>query len=289
MAQDDFDYTMGEGEPQPKKGFLGGVFTKKEKDVTIDTRRNRMAQPQPMSDDLMKLLGGQYKGPDDQNMALDYVGNSYVPIGDTYKPIADTYKGDPYVSAKYEPMKYESPGYESASGVLFGEQGKAWEDSPVFKRSSPGLFESQTEKSPLYNPTGMSDILFGNKEETPMMSAVTGRPMDFPLRNPASQPFQAVTPVTQFTPSPVNVASMVTPFTPPVQTPVQPVYIPPVPVQAMPTMPTQVIPPQYVPTAPVPQFKRPVGRPRLNKPPKAKRPVGRPRMVREETQMTEMQ
>jgi hypothetical protein len=284
MPIDDFDY----GE-EPKKGFMGGLFTKKEKPVIVDTRSRNMAQQmpqgQPISDDLMKLLGGQYKGPDDQNMALDYVGNSYVPIGDTYKPIADTYKGDPYVSAKYEPMKYESPGYESASGILFGEQGKAWEDSPVFKRSSPGLFESQTEKSPLYNPTGMSDILFGNKEETPMMSAVTGRPMDFPMRNPASQPFQAVTPVTQFTPSPVNVASMVTPFTPPVQTPVQPVYIPP----QMPTMPTQVIPPQYIPTAPVSQFKRPVGRPRLNKPPKAKRPVGRPRMVREETQMTEMQ
>jgi len=59
MAQDDFDYTMGEGEP-PKKGFLGGVFTKKPKDDIVDTRRNRMAQPQPMSDDLMKLLGAQY-------------------------------------------------------------------------------------------------------------------------------------------------------------------------------------------------------------------------------------
>ena len=168
MDQDDFDYTMGEGE-LPKKGFLGGVFTKKEKPVMIDPRSRKMPQGQPMSDDLMKLLGGQYKGPDDKNMALDYSMNDYVPISDTYKPIAETYKGSGYKPAEYQEFKYESPNYESASGVLFGEQGKAWENSPVFRQSNPGLFENQTDKSPLYNPTGMSDILFGNKEETPMM------------------------------------------------------------------------------------------------------------------------
>jgi hypothetical protein len=285
MATDDFDYTMGE-EPQPKKSILN-VFTKKEKPVMIDPRRNKMPQQgQPMSDDLMKLLGGQYKGTEDKNMALDYSMNDYVPIGDTYKPISETYKGSGYKPADYQEFKYESPNYESASGVLFGEQGKAWENSPVFRQTNPGLFENQTDKSPLYNPTGMSDILFGNKDETPIMNPVTGRPMDFPMKTPTSEPFERVTPVTRFSPSPVNVG----------YGSVQPVQAVPqmavpqmaVPYQPMPTMPTQVIPPQYIPTAPV-QFKRPVGRPKLNRPPKIKRPVGRPKKNVEAVQMTEMQ
>ena len=273
MAQDDFDYTMGEGEP-PKKGFLGGVFTKKPKDDIVDTRRNRMAQPQPMSDDLMKLLGGQYKGPEDKNMALDYSMNDYVPIGDTYKPIAETYKGSGYKPAEYQEFKYESPNYESASGVLFGEQGKAWENSPVFRQSNPGLFENQTDKSPLYNPTGMSDKLFGDKGRTPMVS---GQIPVMEMGVPSSEPFQRVSPITQFSPSPVNVG-----YSPAVQQVPQMA----VPYQ-MPTMPTQVIPPQYIPQGVPQQFKRPVGRPKLNRPPKIKRPVGRPKKS-ESIQMTEM-
>lgn len=268
MATEDFDYGLDE---QPKKGFMGGLFTKKEKDVTIDTRSKRMAQPQPMSDDLMKLLGGQYKGPEDKNMALDYAMNDYVPIGDTYKPIAEKYKKSGYEPGKWEEFKYESPGYESASGVLFGEQGKAWEDSPVFRQSNPGLFENQTDKSPLYNPTGMSDILFGDKGRTPMVS---GQIPVMELGVPSSEPFQRVSPITQFSPSPVNIGYGSVPQVPQMTVPYQP----------MPTMPTQVIPPQYIPP---PQFKRPVGRPKLNRPPKIKRPVGRPKKS-ESIQMTEM-
>lgn len=273
MATEEFDYGL---EPEPKKGFLGGVFTKREKDVTIDTRSKRMAQP--MSEDLMKLLGGQYKGPEDKNMALDYAMNDYVPIGDTYKPIAETYKKSGYEPGKWEEFKYESPGYETASGVLFGEQGKAWEESPVFKRSGIGLWE-EAEKSPVFTKTGMSDILFGNKDETPIMNPVTGRPMEFPMKVPATEPFQTVTPVTRFAPSPVVIGqpAVVTPVT----SIVPPQFIPP----PMPTMPTQVVPPQYIPA--VPQFKRPVGRPRLNKPKLPKRPVGRPKKIVE--QVTEVQ
>jgi len=275
---DDFDY----GEEEPKKGFFQKVFTKPQESVNMEQRSRKM--PEPMSDDLMKLLGGAYKGPDDQNMALDYVGNSYVPIGDSYRPIAETYKKSGYEPGKWEDYKFEPPVYESASGVLFGEQGKAWEDSPVFKRSGIGLWD-EAEKSPVFTKTGMSDILFGNKDETPMLNPISGRPMEFPMKNPNPEtiPFQRVSPVTQFAPSPVIVGQpqMAVPQFPVVP----PQYIPP----PMPTMPTQVMPPQYIPTAPVPQFKRPVGRPRLYKPPKIKRPVGRPRKVKtEETQMTEM-
>ena len=276
MPNEDFDYGLDE---PPKKGFMGGIFTKKPKDDIVDTRRNKMAQSQPMSDDLMKLLmNSQQKGREEQSMASDYSMNDYVPIGDTYKPISETYKGSGYKPAEYEDFKYESPNYESASGILFGEQGKAWEDSPVFRRTNPGLFENQTDKSPLYNPTGMSDILFGNKDETPMLNPVTGEPMNFPMKLPQTMPYQQVSPVDRFSPSPVNI-NYGEPSV--VQGSSVPPYVPP----PMPTMPTQVIPPQYVPQ----QFKRPVGRPRLNRPPKIKRPVGRPKKNVEAVQMTEMQ
>lgn len=272
MVADDFDY----GEEEPKKGFFQKVFTKKEEPVNIQPRSRKMPEQQMSNDDLMKLLGGAYKGPEDKNMALDYAMNDYVPIGDTYKPIAETYKKSGYEPGKWEEFKYESPEYETASGVLFGEQGKAWEESPVFKRSGIGLW-NEAEKSPVYTKTGMSDILFGNKDETPVMNPVTGRPMEFPMKVPATEPFQTVTPVTRFAPTPVVIGqpSVVTPVTPPQ-------FIPP----PMPTMPTQVVPPQYVPTG-IPQYKRPVGRPRLNKPKLPKRPVGRPRKIVE--QVTEVQ
>jgi hypothetical protein len=264
MPQDDFDY--GEEEPQ-KKGF--SLFTKKDKGDMIDPRSRKM--PEPMSDDLMKLLGGAYKGPEDRNMAMDYVGNSYVPISESYRPISETFKKNDYQTPKWEEFTYESPGYESASGVLFGEQGKAWEDSPVFKRSGIGLWD-EAEKSPVFTKTGMSDLLFGNEGKTPM---VTGQIPTMPMSAPAGAtiPYQRVSPITQFAPSPVVIG--------------QPQMVTPPQFPPMPTMPTQIIPPQYVPSGQPIQYKRPVGRPRLNKPKLPKRPVGRPRKVVETTQMVE--
>jgi len=117
-------------------------------------------------------------------------------------------------------------------------------------------------------------MLFGGKGRTPMVS---GQIPVMAMGVPSSEPFQRVSPITQFSPSPVNV-----PYggqsVPQMAVP----YITP---QPMPTMPTQIIPPQYIPQ-PV-QFKRPVGRPKLNRPPKIKRPVGRPKKS-ESIQMTEM-
>jgi len=258
---------------KPKKGFLSGLFTKREKSVNMDVRSKGMAE-KPMSDDLLKLLGGAYKGPEDKNMALDYTWNDYVPIGDSYKPMSDTYKPSGYQPGQFQPLTYESPQYESASGALFGEQGKAWEDSPVFKKTGVDFLGPANEKSPLYSPTGMSDILFGNKDKTPM---VTGEIPTMPMSAPPATtiPYQRVTPITQFSPSPVNIpleqSAVIQPS----------VVAPPVIPQPMPTLPTQVIPPQYI--------KRPVGRPRLNKPPKIKRPVGRPRKYAQETQVVETQ
>jgi hypothetical protein len=145
----------------------------------------------------------------------------------------------------------------------------------------------EAESSPLYSPTGMSEVLFGTKEQTPAVSPLTGKPEEFPMKLPAGAtlPYQRGTLPNSLQPNPLFRASEPPVLPPPVVMgqPAQVVSQMSVVPQQMPTMPTQVIPAQYVPAQ---QFKRPVGRPRLNKPPKPKRPVGRPRKIQVE-QMTE--
>ena len=92
-------------------------------------------------------------------------------------------------------------------------------------------------------------------------------------------PYQKATLPNSFQPNPLFNVSEPPVLPPPViMGQSVPQYIPPT---------TQGIPPQYVPSGQT-NFKRPVGRPRLNKPKLPKRPVGRPRKVAENVQMTEM-
>lgn len=241
-------------EEKPKKSIFN-IFTKKDKGVSMDARSRNMAQPG--QEDIFKLLGKPYQAQGEQNAGYEYVSNTYVPLNDSYKPFSETYQVNKYERSQYQPLNYEPPPYEPASGVLFGEQGKGWEESPVFKKTGVAFME-RNEESPVFKGTGVGATLFGGGEP---VSPVKGNLEAFPMKLPQASQL----PYTKAT-LPPNLQPNV--FAPQVvQQPIQPI------VQPMPTLPTQVVPPQYV----QPVMKRPVGRPRLNKPPKPKRPVGRPR------------
>jgi hypothetical protein len=107
---------------------------------------------QPMGNPENPNGGWEYTNPDD-------MASRYVPISKTYQPLK-------YEGPVYEQGTYESPVYEPATAMLFGEQGKSWENSPVFQETGIGkiLQERGEHKSVFDSDKETTDMLFGNGE-----------------------------------------------------------------------------------------------------------------------------
>lgn len=122
--------------------------------------------------DLMKLLGGIGKpsGKKDtlENPNGGWEYTNYDDVVGRYVPISETYKPFKYDKPTYESATYESHEYEPATEMLFGEQGKSWENSPVFKDTGIGkiLQERGEHKSVFDDDKELKDMLFGGNEPT---------------------------------------------------------------------------------------------------------------------------
>jgi len=220
--------------------------------------------------DLMKLLGGIGKpsdkplGEDRPNGDWQYTNSdemttNYIPISKTYKPLK-------YEGPIFEPSTYEPPTYEPASQMLFGEQGKSWEDSPVFKDTGIGkmLQERGDHKSVFDEDKELKGILFGKGEE-PIVQEEKANGW-FENTNPVVTPVsnQMPTPMPTQVPSMAEIMARVNlPQIPNVPT----VYTPPMPQPIMPTQPIYNRPQPL--QVPMQQDRRQGGRPKgsKNRPP----------------------
>lgn len=267
ITEEDYDFE------KPKSKGIFGVFSRqpKPKSDRIQLRSKKM----PDGIDLSTILGGSSGTREDQNRVLDYQPTNYVPLADTYKPLEDTYQKLQYQPSVYKKLEYQSPPYESMRGVLLGEQGKAWEESSIFKDTGIGdmLFKAKTEESMAFKPTGMSEVLFGMKGQVPILNAESASPETFPMQLPSAEkmPYIRATLPVSLQPSPsVEVH--------PTQQTTQPS------IQEVPVVETEMA--ETVVEQPV---KRPVGRPRVIRPERIKRPVGRPRGSKNRSRIQEAQ
>jgi hypothetical protein len=246
--EDDFNYSPdgmvgGDIPAQPKK-------VSKQSDVDIMGMLGRLGAG--------GQLGGQQEQGNNPNGNWEYT--DYDNIKEGYVPISSTYKPHKYEGPTYEPVAYESPTYEPATGLLFGEQGKSWENSIVFKETGVGKILNERGDNPsiMDEDKELKDMLFGKKEETAvdnspnpwLQSAVSALPTPsqphYTVPQPTSQPSMAEIMAKINVPQPE-------PFTMPL--PPQPIQ--PQAPQEMPWYKANRI--QPIPTQPIKRTGRPKG------------------------------
>lgn len=256
------------GRVQPNKDD-GDFLTEEELQGISDQRIERPKPKSNTGDDLMKMLGNMGKqgerpvGEDNPNGGWEYT--NYDDIKEGYVPISKTYKPLKYEGPTYETVEYESPTYEPATQMLFGEQGKSWENSPVFKETGIGkiLRERGDHKSVFEEDKELKDILFGG--EKPADDDLSGRLFGMSNRPQIVEPTPMPSPMSTQVPSMAEIMAKVnlpqipnvppvlpTPIQTPAPMPIQPIYNRPQPIQV-----------------PMQQEKRKGGRPKgsKNRPP----------------------